>query len=127
MTHVNEDTGSLQCRFTPGSQNLRELGAYLQDHPVNGRNPYFLIQQTDKPGFATVLPLGQAVIDNIRNVAQFTMPVPPITLRPLDKTDIFLCLDHRDAKQRISGFPRFLQREETPRGGTLPSPPRGNK
>lgn len=121
MTHLNEFTGSLQCRFIPGSQHVQDLGDYLQDHPVNGHNPYFVIQQTDKPDFPRVVPLSQDVINDMRISGFFNMELISIKLQPLDQTDILLCVDHKEAAQRISGFPRSLQREEFPRGGKLPS------
>lgn len=123
--------GSIQCRFVPGSQNVRNLGTYLRDCNSDKHSPYFIIEEKYRENLAEKVPIGPQVIDEMMRDGKFQMQQLKFVIsRHHATSNIKICLKETPKKKKdwsfpISKFPRTLQQESTHKGkyDSSPLPP----
>jgi predicted acylesterase/phospholipase RssA len=122
--HENQDhsvtvTGSIVCRFAPGSEEMRALGGAFHKRSIaayrqtdSRHDPYFVISEQRREKEAQQIVIGDHVIDKMMRDGRFSMGQVTLTLsNKVAETEISLCFaDRRDnpAFYPISGFPRCL-------------------
>lgn len=118
LPHIstNIPLGFIHCRFVRGSQQIRELGAYLQRCQGGNHSSYFVVQEKYRESFAYQIPIPSDKIKNMTQYGEFTMELEFTISGQQFPTDVLLCLDDRESWYSISGFPCLLQDEDGPKG-----------
>lgn len=115
----NHLSGSIQCRFTPGTSNIRYLGEFLRDRQYYQHNLYFVVRERYRELEARQVLMGQTVIEEMIRNGRFSMGQVKFNISgQLSITEILLSIG-RSADFPISGFPRTLQQEDAPRSKSL--------
>lgn len=127
----NEDqtihvSGSILCRFPPGSEEIRALGeafdrrsrdAYNRKE-VEEHSPYFVIAERKKRKDAQQVKIGQHIVTKMIANGQFSIGKTNLTLSDrLAESEISLCFSDQPRNNEpvfypISGFPRCLIEDE---------------
>ncbi|KAF4554319.1 Hypothetical protein D9617_4g000720 [Elsinoe fawcettii] len=111
--------GSIVARYEDGSEYISMLGRFLQTRLTRTFQPYFLIHATDKAESVRI-PVPKIVIDTMVYRCIFEIPDIEILVHDESKpTHITMFLtDHEmlsPAGLPISGFPRWLLLDKSPR------------
>ncbi|KAI9701837.1 MAG: hypothetical protein M1836_001181 [Candelina mexicana] len=108
-------TGFVQCRFAPRGQYTRDLGRILQESLSESHSPYFVVQELYRETEAQQVIVSEDVIEHMIRQGSFMMGQLKIPISSSFSTiTISLSLDGHDATP-ISGFPRELGHEDSPR------------
>ncbi len=121
--HTITISGSILCRFGPGSGEIRALGEVFRKRSTDAynqnfseHNPYFVVQDRRQGQGAVQHVMGAHVVEKMIRDAHFSFG--PVTIHLSDKmaeTTISLCFGDRPAESifyPISGSPRCLVEEE---------------
>ena len=107
-THV----GQIQCRFLAESEEIRELGRFLKEQRIAGRDLAFVIQEKYRGWQATSIKLDPLVID--RMIGQRRFNLGKITIKLSSKlavSEIYFSVKD-EGLFIISRFPRSLLEDE---------------
>jgi predicted acylesterase/phospholipase RssA len=116
-------TGSIVCRFSPGSEEIRALGEAFRkrsldayDRADTDHNPYFVVSQRRKEKEAQQVIIRPHIVDKMIRDAHFSVGKTTLTLSDkMAESDISLCFGDQPTNPTfypISGFPRRLFEED---------------
>lgn len=112
-------TGTIRCRFSKGSDNLRSLGIYLQRHQLRAFQPHFRMQEAKYSERANNIVLTREIIRTMTETSYFdigTIVIPVPQQASIIAIDLHLTNDKKKPHPfngfPISGFPRSLANGE---------------
>jgi hypothetical protein len=109
--------GSICCRFSTGSEEMRALGRYIHAHTTSDFEPFFTVQEDCSYSNVHRYTISEEVLRGMCVRGRFKMPTIHVTIsREMSTTTIYLCLQatpyvRGNANLPISGFPRSLMIE----------------
>lgn len=108
-------TGTVRCRFSKGSDNLRSLGIYLQRHQLRSFQPHFRVQEAKHSEKTEHIVLTREIIRTMTETSYFdigTIVIPVTQQASIIAIDLYLTNDKKrpylSNNFPISGFPRSL-------------------
>ncbi len=111
--------GSIQCRFTPSTNNIQYLGEFLRDRQNHSHSLYFVIRERYRETDARQLIITQKVIEEMMSSGRFSMGQIKFPISsPISSTEILLSFGNDE--YFLSGFPRMLPQEDPPRSKSTP-------
>jgi hypothetical protein len=102
--------GTILCRFATGSNNLRNMGHFLQDRQLKSFQPYFSVHETTYTGAAQHIDISPGVINQMTAFGSFnvgSIAIPVSSQTGSISIDLHLTSDPTFVFP-ISGFPRNL-------------------
>lgn len=111
--------GSIQCRFTPSTNNIQYLGEFLRDRQNHSHSLYFVIRERYRETDARQVMITQKVIEEMMSSGRFSMGQIKFPISsPISSTEILLSFGNDE--YFLSGFPRMLPQEDPPRSKSTP-------
>jgi hypothetical protein len=113
-------SGSICCRFSTGSEEMRALGRYIHECMSRDFEPFFVIQEDKNFDNAIKIPISEEVLRGMCVRGRFKMATVHLSVsKQMSTTTIYLCLQSAPYNVRssagstlpISGFPRTLMTE----------------
>jgi len=110
--HAHIRTGQIQCRLLPESEEICQLGKFLKEKRMPGRELAFVVQEQHRGRHANSIAITPIVIDRMIGQRRFSLERISIRLSSkLAVTEMFLSI--RDGElYMISRFPRSLLENE---------------